>query len=222
METRDGVRRRLRAAVREVPAARERVRVDLRPILQQTCAATGAWLISRHLVHHHEPLFAPVAAVLALNASRCERGANAVRLLLGGSCLTLTRAAMDVHTGVTHPVSVTSDAVRALSRAVGGLGLVLGDLDTRRNAAAIALGVPRGPAEPDGGHDTYSSAVRVAVRRGAIDIMLFAGVDKDKVAEAERAGGETAQELDEHVPAPVKTVLSRLSRFRRRHPRPDR
>jgi uncharacterized membrane protein YgaE (UPF0421/DUF939 family) len=42
-----------------------------------------AWLIARHLVHHHEPLFAPVAAVVALNASRGERGANAVRLLLG-------------------------------------------------------------------------------------------------------------------------------------------
>ncbi|MFC5674543.1 FUSC family protein [Streptomyces incanus] len=393
--------------MREVPAARERVRADLWPILQQTCAATVAWLIARHLVHHHEPLFAPVAAVVALNASRGERGENAVRLLLGvvigilmaefwltvlgnhgygalaiatftamlialllggerivraqaavsailavatsnveagperlidaligagvallmsqivfpaepiallrraevttlraladaldlaalalrhrdhvlsdqevldrlrtareelveldqtrsrstriagrsliwrtrgapalreslsagrlvllgDSCLTLTRTAMDVHPGAVHPGPTMSDAVRALSRAVGELGLALGDLGTRRAAAAIALGVLRGPVEPGGGHDTYSSAVRVAVRRVAIDIMLFAGVDKDKVAEAERAGGETAQELDEHVPDPVKTVLSGLSRlswlsrFRRRHPRPDR
>ncbi|MEV0787446.1 FUSC family protein [Streptomyces sp. NPDC050423] len=401
MDARDEVRRRLRAAVREVPAARERVRDELWPILQQTCAATVAWLIARHFVHHHEPLFAPMAAVVALNASRGERGTNAVRLLLGvvigiltaelwltvlgnhgygalaiatfmamlialllggeriviaqaavsailavatskaeagperltdaligagvallasqivfpaepiallrraevttlraladaldlaalalrhrdhvlgdlevldrlrtareelveldrtrsrstrtagrsliwrkrgaptlresvsagqlvllgGSCLTLTRAAMDTRPGATCPGSATSNAVRELSRAVGELGMVLGDLDTRRGAAGIALGVLHGLAEPSSGHDTYSSAVRVAVRMVAIDIMVFAGVDKGKVAEAERAGGQRAQGLDEHVPAPVKTVLSWMPRFRRRHPRPGR
>ncbi|MBO0913720.1 hypothetical protein [Streptomyces laculatispora] len=52
----------------------------------------------------------------------------------------------------------------------------------------------------------------------AIDIMVFAGVATDKAAEAERAGGQQAHGLDEHVSAPVQTVLSRLSRFRRRHP----
>ncbi|MFI6865036.1 aromatic acid exporter family protein [Streptomyces sp. NPDC050421] len=401
MDAHDGVRRRLRAAVREVPAARERVRAGLWPVLQQTGAATVAWLIARHLVQHHEPLFAPVAAVVALNASRGERGANAVRLLLGvaigilmaelwltvlgnhgygalsvatfmamllalllggerivvaqaavsailavatskaeagperltdaligagvalltsqivfpaepiallrraevttlralaealdlaalalrhrdralsdqevldrlrtareelvdldktrsrsirtagrsliwrkrgapalresvsagqlvllgGSCLTLTRTAMTAHTGATRPKPATADAVRDLSRAVGELGLVLGDLGTRRSAVGIALGVLRALTEPGSGHDTYSNAVRVAVRTVAIDIMVFAGVDKDKVAEAERATEEQVQGLDEHVPAPVRTVLSGLSRFRRRHPRPGR
>jgi uncharacterized membrane protein YgaE (UPF0421/DUF939 family) len=37
----------------------------------------------RPLIDHHEPFFAPVAAVVALNTSRGERGLNAVRLLLG-------------------------------------------------------------------------------------------------------------------------------------------
>ncbi len=32
---------------------------------------------------HRLPFFAPVAAVVALNAARRERGVNAVRLLLG-------------------------------------------------------------------------------------------------------------------------------------------
>ncbi|WP_267893358.1 FUSC family protein [Streptomyces kebangsaanensis] len=39
--------------------------------------------MARHLVDHRLPFFAPVAAVVALNAARRERGVNAVRLLLG-------------------------------------------------------------------------------------------------------------------------------------------
>src|SRR5690348_8197425 len=53
------------------------------PLLQQTAAAAGAWLLATKLVHHHEPFFAPIAAVVALNAQVGERGFNALRLLLG-------------------------------------------------------------------------------------------------------------------------------------------
>jgi uncharacterized membrane protein YgaE (UPF0421/DUF939 family) len=56
---------------------------DLWPVLQQTIAGTVAWLLATHLVHHHEPFFAPIAAVVALNTQLGERGLNAVRLLLG-------------------------------------------------------------------------------------------------------------------------------------------
>jgi uncharacterized membrane protein YgaE (UPF0421/DUF939 family) len=52
-------------------------------VAQQTAAASTAWLIARHVVHHRQPFFAPVAAVVALNATRGERGTNAVRLVLG-------------------------------------------------------------------------------------------------------------------------------------------
>jgi Fusaric acid resistance protein-like len=53
------------------------------PLLQGTLAATLAWVIAKHVFHHHEPFFAPIAAVVALNAAPGERGLNAVRLLLG-------------------------------------------------------------------------------------------------------------------------------------------
>jgi hypothetical protein len=52
------------------------------PLLQGT-AATAAWVIARRLGDHPDPFFAPIAAVVALNASRGERGSNAVRLLVG-------------------------------------------------------------------------------------------------------------------------------------------
>jgi uncharacterized membrane protein YgaE (UPF0421/DUF939 family) len=53
------------------------------PLLQTTAAATVAWVIATQLGDHPEPFFAPIAAVVALNASRGERGSNAVRLLVG-------------------------------------------------------------------------------------------------------------------------------------------
>lgn len=53
------------------------------PLLQGSVAATTAWLIASNLVLHHEPFFAPIAAVVALNTTIGERGTNALRLLLG-------------------------------------------------------------------------------------------------------------------------------------------
>jgi hypothetical protein len=53
------------------------------PLAQGTAAAAIAWAIARYALDHEEPFFAPVAAVIALNATTGERGLNAVRLLQG-------------------------------------------------------------------------------------------------------------------------------------------
>ena len=57
--------------------------VDASPVVQGTAAATAAWVIANYVIDHHEPFFAPIAAVIALNAPLGERGLNAVRLLAG-------------------------------------------------------------------------------------------------------------------------------------------
>ena len=56
---------------------------DLWPLAQATAAATVAWVIADRLVHHHEPFFAPIAALVALNTSFGERGLNALRYCRG-------------------------------------------------------------------------------------------------------------------------------------------
>jgi uncharacterized membrane protein YgaE (UPF0421/DUF939 family) len=56
---------------------------EIWPVLQKTIAATAAWMIARYLIHHHEPFFAPISAVVALSAPRGERGIRAVRLVRG-------------------------------------------------------------------------------------------------------------------------------------------
>jgi hypothetical protein len=63
--------------------AATRVKDDIWPLLQATAAATIAWAIARTLRDHPDPFFAPIAAVIAMNAERGERGINALRLLSG-------------------------------------------------------------------------------------------------------------------------------------------
>jgi uncharacterized membrane protein YgaE (UPF0421/DUF939 family) len=53
------------------------------PIAQQTGAAVIAWVIAVHFVGHPEPFFAPIAAIVGLNATLGRRGSNAARLLIG-------------------------------------------------------------------------------------------------------------------------------------------
>jgi uncharacterized membrane protein YgaE (UPF0421/DUF939 family) len=60
-----------------------RLAVGAWPLLHSAGAATVAWVIAHHVIHHHQPFFAPIAAVVALNAALGERGLNTVRLLLG-------------------------------------------------------------------------------------------------------------------------------------------
>jgi uncharacterized membrane protein YgaE (UPF0421/DUF939 family) len=53
------------------------------PIAQQTAAAVTAWVIAVRLAGHPEPFFAPIAAIVGLNATLGRRGSNSVRLLIG-------------------------------------------------------------------------------------------------------------------------------------------
>jgi hypothetical protein len=53
--------------------------VDAWPLLQRTAAATVARLIASSIVGNQDPFFAPLSAVVALNAPLGERGRNALR-----------------------------------------------------------------------------------------------------------------------------------------------
>jgi hypothetical protein len=60
-----------------------RIRAQGWSIFQQALAGTVAWLIASRLIEHHQPFFAPIAAVVGLNAAVGQRGINALKLLLG-------------------------------------------------------------------------------------------------------------------------------------------
>src|SRR4029079_11742901 len=97
-------------------------------------AAAGAGVMAKVVFDPHEPFFAPIAAVVALNASLGERGLNAVRLLLGvvvgivaGE---LTIAALG---GGYGSLALAVFAATAVARALGGVRIVIAQ------AAAAAI-----------------------------------------------------------------------------------
>ncbi|MFD0902993.1 FUSC family protein, partial [Actinomadura sediminis] len=71
---------RLRAAG---AAALHRLAGAFWPLSQQTAAAVVAWTIADAVGGARQPFFAPIAAVIALNAARGRRGVNALHLLTG-------------------------------------------------------------------------------------------------------------------------------------------
>jgi uncharacterized membrane protein YgaE (UPF0421/DUF939 family) len=75
-----------RASPREDPGTAARLAAVARaawPLLQGTAAATTAWVVATDVFDHDRPFFAPIAAIVALNAPLGRRGGNALRLLLG-------------------------------------------------------------------------------------------------------------------------------------------
>ncbi|HKP88406.1 MAG TPA: FUSC family protein [Thermoleophilaceae bacterium] len=109
----------------------ERARTDGFLLLQQAAAATAAWVVATHVVTHHHPFFAPVAAVVALNAPLGERGGNTLRLLQG---VVIGIVAGEVALGILGATSgslfLATLAGMATSRALGGTPLVLAQAAT--------------------------------------------------------------------------------------------
>jgi hypothetical protein len=99
---------------------------DVWPLLQSTAAATAAWVIATHVVHHPEPFFAPVSAVVSLNASLGERGLNALRLLqgvvLGIGVAELTLLALG---GGYGSLALATFVALVVARGLGGARIVL-------------------------------------------------------------------------------------------------
>ncbi len=73
----------LRDAREAKSAAWQRLKSSMWPVVQQTVAATVAWWIAAHYIEHHQPIFAPITTIVALNTTRGGRGTNAVRFVLG-------------------------------------------------------------------------------------------------------------------------------------------
>jgi uncharacterized membrane protein YgaE (UPF0421/DUF939 family) len=130
-----------------------RVRDDRWVLLQQAVAATVAWVLASYLVDSHQPFFAPIAAVVALNAPLGERGGNALRLLegvvVGIICGDLT---VDVLGPTSGALFLATLAAVVVTRALGGTPLALAQA-----AAAAILTVAIG--DPDVGPERLLDAL---------------------------------------------------------------
>jgi len=114
------------------------------PLLQGTTAATAAWIIARHVVEHHQPFFAPVSAVVALNAVRGERGRNAVRLLAGVIVGIATgELTVAVLGGGYGRLALATFVAMVIARALGGARIVIAQAAA---SAILTVAVANGEA----------------------------------------------------------------------------
>ena len=101
--------------------ALRRVIDDLWPLLQGTAAAAIAWAIAKYGLDHEDPFFAPVAAVIALNATTGERGLNAVRLLQGVVVgIVVGELALAALSGQPGSLAIATFFAMAIAHALGG------------------------------------------------------------------------------------------------------
>ncbi|MFD4369510.1 aromatic acid exporter family protein [Rhodococcus sp. NPDC058521] len=109
-----------------VREAWQRIRADAWPLAQRAAAAVIAWVIALGIGDHPQPFFAPIAAVIALNATLGERGVNAIRLLLG-VVLGISVAEVTLLFSADSYVSLglATFVAMAIARTFGGNGLVV-------------------------------------------------------------------------------------------------
>ncbi len=60
-----------------------RLRENLWPVAQTAAAAALAWLLATAVFGHANPVFAPIAAIVSLGATRGQRARRAIELMLG-------------------------------------------------------------------------------------------------------------------------------------------
>ncbi|MDQ3763627.1 MAG: FUSC family protein [Actinomycetota bacterium] len=126
--------------------ALRRLAADAWPLLQRTAAAVAAWAIARYGVGHPEPFFAPIAAVVALNASLGERGLNAVRMLLGVVVgIVAAELAISALGGGLGPLALATFAAMAVARTLGSARIVTAQA---ASSAILTVVVANGEAGP--------------------------------------------------------------------------
>jgi uncharacterized membrane protein YgaE (UPF0421/DUF939 family) len=108
--------------------ARRRLRGRMWPILQTAAAAVAAWYLALALLGGEQPLFAPIAAVIALGATVGQRGQRAFELV-GGVILGIAVADLIVAAIGTGPWQAGVMIVLAMGTAIalGGRELLVAE-----------------------------------------------------------------------------------------------
>jgi uncharacterized membrane protein YgaE (UPF0421/DUF939 family) len=201
------------------------------PLLQGTAAATVAWITAKHVALHSEPFFAPIAAVIGLNAPFGERGSNTLRLLLGVFVgIVVAELTLLTFGGGYGRLALATFVAMAVARALGGARIVIGQ------AAASAI-LTLATANGEYGLQRVSDAMIGATIALGFSQVLFSpepiGLVRraEKIALAAIAEGfaRTARALETDDPALVERALdymrdlrdklADLGRSRRQSPR---
>lgn len=114
------------------------------PLLQTTAAATVSWIIALRLAGNPEPFFAPIAAIVALNGPRGERGSQAMRLMAGVIVGIIVGELVVVTLGTGYGrIALATFVAMLTARLIGGARLVV---IQAAGAAILTVAIANGEA----------------------------------------------------------------------------
>ena len=126
---------------------RERIITSARPILHTSLAAAIAWLVATELVHHSNPFFAPISAVVTLGLTVGQRRRRAVELAMGVAVGIAIADALVAAIGTgTWQIAVVTGLAMVGATLVGGGAL----LASQAGASAVLVATLQ---PPEGGFD---------------------------------------------------------------------
>jgi hypothetical protein len=149
--------------------ARRRLRGRMWPILQTAASAVAAWYLALALLGSEQPLFAPVAAVIALGATVGQRGQRAFELV-GGVILGIRVADLIVAAIGTGPWQAGVMIVLAMGSAVALGGRELLVAEAAVSAILIATLPGAGTGFPP---DRFVEALIGGGTALAVSVLLF-------------------------------------------------
>ena len=206
------------ALKRACARAADRVRTSGWTLLQQAAAATIAWALASRLIGHRQAFFAPMAAVVALNAPLGERGRNALRLLEGVVIgILVGQFALGMLGANSGALLVATLIAMATTRAVGGTALSIAQAATAA-ILTIAAGTPDvGPARLidaliGGGVALVFSQVLFTPE----PLRLLRRAEAEALADIASALDLTAQALEEGDQEPSRRALASMRELRDR------
>ena len=138
----------VRSPQRALRLARRRLRGRVWPIAQTAAAAVAAWYLAELVLGRDQPVFAPIAAVIALGATHGQRGQRVFELV-GGVILGIAVADLIVHAIGTGPWQAGLMVVLAMTAAVAMGGRELLVSEAAVSAIVIATLDPGGGISPD-------------------------------------------------------------------------
>lgn len=120
--------------------AATRLRASARPLLQAALATPLAWLIATDLLEHHDPIFAPIAALVAIGATVAQPWQRAAEIVVGVAIGVGVADLLAVLTGQgTWQIGLMVLLAMAVSVAVGGSSLFVIQAGT---AAVLVASLP--------------------------------------------------------------------------------
>jgi uncharacterized membrane protein YgaE (UPF0421/DUF939 family) len=193
--------------------ARRRLRGRMWPVLQTATAAVAAWYLALAVLGGNQPLFAPIAAVIALGATVGQRGQRAFELV-GGVVLGILVADLIVAVIGTGPWQAGVMIVLAMGAAIalGGRELLVSE------AAVSAILIATLPGSGGGfPPDRFLEAILgggVALVGSVLlfppDPALLVGRALDRLfADLGRALGDMAVALETGDPVPAEQAQER-------------